>query len=332
MKPEILLDFEQYFKDSLDLPVKAEKWPGVNSIPFFLSGIYDLYDLRIFERSFILMIPKNNEEFTPAEISRHTEIIKEISGRETILVQPSVASFNRKRLINRRIAFVVPGNQMYLPDLGIDLREHFRKIRSAPELLSPSAQLLLLFIINKRISEPAALGEYSGLLRYSKMTMTRAFDELENAGLVNIYKSGRERFLNINSKWKDLWEMALPRMRTPVKAETYLKRAADSFYRRSYKAGLTALSEYTMISAPKLQVFAIGTEEYRNLYKDNIIETVEFPEEAAAIVQEWKYSPEPLTNENDRTVDRLSLYLSLQNDEDERIQSALEELTRGIEW
>jgi DNA-binding MarR family transcriptional regulator len=332
MEPEILLKFEEYLKDSLDLPVKVEKWQGINSLPFFLSGTYDLYEIKIFDRPFILMAPKNNEEFTPAEINRHIEIIREKSGQETILVQPSLASYNRKRLISRRIPFVVPGNQMYLPDLGIDLREHFKKIRSVPEYLSPSAQLLLLLIIIKRISKPITLGEYAGQLRYSKMTMTRAFDELEKAGLVSIYKSGKERFLNLNSKWKELWETALPYLRSPVKAETYLKRADDSFYRHCYKAGLTALSEYTMISAPKLQVFAIGTEEYRYLDNDKTIETIEFPEEAVAKVQEWKYSPKPLTNKNDKTVDKLSLYLSLRNNEDERIQSALEELTRNTEW
>ena len=38
-----------------------------------------------------------------------------------------MASYERKRLIEQKVPSIVPGNQLYLPDLGLDLREYFRR-------------------------------------------------------------------------------------------------------------------------------------------------------------------------------------------------------------
>jgi hypothetical protein len=44
-----------------------------------------------------------------------------------------------------KIPFIVPGNQLYLPDLGLDLREYFRqRSPTAQSALSPSAQAMLI--------------------------------------------------------------------------------------------------------------------------------------------------------------------------------------------
>ncbi|HEX2866580.1 MAG TPA: hypothetical protein VHO03_06040 [Ignavibacteriales bacterium] len=332
MNNKVILKFEEYLKDSLGLSVKAEKWRGGNSLPFFLLDIYDMYQVNILDRPFILIQPKNEEELTPAEVRHHFKLIQEKSGQEAILVRASIASFNRQRLISHKVPFVVPENQVYLPDLGIDLQEHFRAIRSTPEYLSPSAQLLLLFILIHRIKTPKSAGEYARILGYANMTMTRAFDELEASGLVEISKSGKERILHQYRDWKELWEMAVPYLRSPVKNEIYVKQASENLYHHCYKADLTALTEYTMISPPKTNVFALGTEDYRYLYKNNELEIIEYPEEAIAKLQEWKYSPKFLANEKTKTVDRFSLYLSFKNEEDERVNSALKELIRGDQW
>jgi DNA-binding MarR family transcriptional regulator len=184
----------------------------------------------------------------------------------------------------------------------------------------------------KRIREQKTAGEYARILGYSNMTMTRAFDELEEARLIEVTKSGKERFLHQNRNWKELWEMSVPYLRSPVKNEIYIMKATEDLYHSCFKAELTALSEYTMISTPRLNVFAIGTEKYKNLCENKKIKMTEYPEDAIAKLQEWKYSPELIGDEGKETVDRFSLYLSLQNNEDERIQSALEELIRSNEW
>jgi len=49
------------------------------------------------------------------------------------------------------------------------------------------------------------------------------------------------------------------------------------------------------------------------------------------VIQRWRYSPAILADDR-RTVDRLSLYLSLRDSADERIQSALSRMLEGVKW
>ncbi|MCK7468892.1 MAG: hypothetical protein MZU91_12730 [Desulfosudis oleivorans] len=53
--------------------------------------------------------------------------LRQLAGMPVVYVTRTLASYERKRLIEQKVPFLVPGNQLYLPDLGIDLREYFRK-------------------------------------------------------------------------------------------------------------------------------------------------------------------------------------------------------------
>ncbi|MDD5675045.1 MAG: hypothetical protein PHC61_12825 [Chitinivibrionales bacterium] len=60
------------------------------------------------------------------------------------------------------------------------------------------------------------------------------------------------------------------------------------------------------------------------------METIPWPEDGGASLQIWRYDPALLTN--GESVDKLSLYLSLSQDPDERIAKAGEQLIKGITW
>jgi hypothetical protein len=53
-------------------------------------------------------------------------------------------------------------------------------------------------------------------------------------------------------------------------------------------------------------------------------------DEAGFEVEVWSYEPDLLSD--GPAVDRFSLYLSLRDDTDERVQSALAEMMRGVTW
>lgn len=93
--------------------------------------------------------------------------------------------------------------------------------------------------------------------------------------------------------------------------------------------GDTALSTYTMLSETNRKTFVIGKDEFRFMktlgalkslnkkYGDNRIEV-------------WLYNP--VTLSENKNVDKLSLYLSLKHDEDERVKGALEDIINEIQW
>ena len=100
-----------------------------------------------------------------------------------------MASFNRMRLIAYKTPFIVP-------DFLIDLREHFTRLRwKSGENMTPSAQAVLLYCIINRKYGPMTNGEVSEKMKYSRMTLNRAFDELESFELAKNKAQGRNQRL-----------------------------------------------------------------------------------------------------------------------------------------
>ncbi len=95
------------------------------------------------------------------------------------------------------------------------------------------------------------------------MTMTRALDELDGAGLGTIAMEGRERVLRFNQDKRQVWETALERLRSPVKKRVWVK----TFFNKPFgvKAGLSALAHYSNLAGPVNPVLALDGRHYQAL-------------------------------------------------------------------
>jgi NADPH-dependent 7-cyano-7-deazaguanine reductase QueF-like protein len=95
-------------------------------------------------------------------------------------------------------------------------------------------------------------------------------------------------------------------------------------------AGLNALSELSMINSPGYPVVAISQNQFSN-QKIDIIKNKDLINDAQLVeLQIWDYDPKHFSENNH--VDILSLYASLKEETDERIEQALEEVLRGEPW
>ena len=207
----------------MHIRVKANPWKGQGELPFFLVNRYSFYETTLLEQACILMIAKANADLTPTAIKKHWELVQQKCGGLCIVIQQGVSAYNRARLIGHHIPFIVPGNQMYLPDLGIDLREHFRKLRtSSLKSFSPATQAVVIYALLHGTNERFIPSELAKKLKYTPMTMTRAFDELQAANIGEISHKGRERWWLFAGSKRELWEQTRPLMRTPVKYKTWL--------------------------------------------------------------------------------------------------------------
>ncbi|MBT8373616.1 MAG: hypothetical protein KJN80_01755 [Deltaproteobacteria bacterium] len=147
---QLVTNFKRYLKETLDINVRPKQWP--ETLPIFLRNMYVFLEVRILGLPCLIMAAKDRAEQTPATIQKHMLQVRKKWPDEVIYVQQKVTSYNRKRLIQNKIPFVVPLNQMYLPFLGIDLREHFKDIRETEANFSPSTQVVVLFIPKRPIS------------------------------------------------------------------------------------------------------------------------------------------------------------------------------------
>jgi DNA-binding MarR family transcriptional regulator len=276
----------------------------------------------------LLVIDINPEEQTPALVRKHMDMLQSKHHGDLIYVRTRVTAYNRKRLVEQRVPFIIPGNQMYLPMLAIDLRENFRRIREESPTLSPSTQMVVLYALLRDPRQVLTPSEMAPLLGYSAMTMTRAFDELETAQLAEVAVRGRERCLQFNEDRREIWEKALPFLRSPVNKQIFVRRTENPG--NAIRAGLTALAHYSMLAAPAYTTYALSREDWKELRERHRIMELPDQDPDANEIQVWSYPPALFAEQG--TVDRLSLYLSLRTDHDERTESALEEMMEKIRW
>ena len=319
---------KKYLLDTLGITVTLSKPTNRGSLPFFLQDIYDVFQIKLLNEEFIVLALKNDSELTPATIHKHIDIVRQQLKMKAVFVHSTISSFNRKRLIEHKVPFVIPGNQMYLPDLGIDLREYFTKKRSKPVSLGPSTQAVILYALTQTISEPLTPTQLAEALGYSRMTMTRSLDEIESLGLAEVSVTGRKRLVYFDKNRRNLWEKALSHLRSPVKENVWLKALIDEL--PVCQAGLTALARYSMLTPPKRQVYAIFAKDWKAIKRKYPHEIISYPDEADYTLEAWSYSPRLFAN--GKIVDPFSLYLSLRDSKDERVESAMEEMMESIEW
>jgi len=322
------IGFERYLKETLDICVQPKKWKESEKLPFFLRNLYAFFEVLILEADCLAMVAKDETEQTPATIRKHILQVKKKWKHEVIYVQQKATSYNRKRMIEHKLPFIIPENQMYLPFLGIDLREHFKKIRNTEPRWSPSTQAVVLYALLHDGELCFTPKKLANLLGYTAMTMTRALNELEGAGLGQIAMEGRERFLRFDRNKKKLWENALETLRNPVKKRLWIKHSLN--VPLGIKAGLTALAYYSALAEPANPVVALEGKMWKGIKTNKNVRVLEIVEPGACELEVWSYPPELFAK--DDVVDRFSLYLSIQENDDERVDSALEELMEQVAW
>jgi len=304
--------------------------PQVAKLPLYLRSYYDLYRATIFGRLMWLALQKERAEVsTPAEYAAHWEKLQGVLGEDVVLVLPVIPAYTRHQLLRRHVPFVVPDRQMFLPTLLVDLRERFpRHSRPAPRQLSAPAQVVLLRHLLGRDVEGLALGELARELGYSAMTLSNVRQELEAAKLCQTIREKRRMRLTFPMPRKELWTHAGPLLQDPVKDRHWVRlaRPAEDWLR----AGLTALAELTLIADDAVPTYAAKDTECSAQIKHGHIVVRPGPEGAQARMEAWRYDPRVLADS--KTVDRLSLVLSLRDTDDERIAQALGQLVKEMSW
>jgi len=320
-----------YLHETLGIAPNLRAWPGAGKLPYFLQDGFEVRELKLLDRQMLLAINKRPEKQGLANVRGQMDKLRQLAGMPVVYVTGALASYERKRLIEQKVPFLVPGNQLYLPDLGIDLREYFRKPPAAPDTaLSPATQALLITVLLRKPWraewQPA---EVVSELGYTAMTLSRAVKELTAAGIATLRTEGRARWLHTERTAAETWEHARPMLRSPVKRRVWMLPPPKSRPRPLRLAGLSALARFSMLTEPQWPTYAVGQAEWKAATQAGF-ETLPEPLPGACEWELWHYSP-ALVRDSD-TVDPLSLTLSLQGNQDERVQLALDELKGRFPW
>ena len=159
------------------------------------------------------------------------------------------------------------------------------------------------------------------MLPFTAMTMTRAVKQLEEADLFLVTKDGVNKVIESKYGRAELFQKAKQYLSTPVRKAGYMDKSqvtSDMVY-----AGETALAEKTMLNPSKVVTYAVSDRNFdKKLLSDELVDPAE-----QVRLELWAYDPKIFSK--DSIVDNLSLALSFQDNPDERIEEAVEELVEG---
>lgn len=330
IKKNLLKYIDDILGCGIDLVLLPKNESG--KLPMYISEIYNLYQATLFNIDFILIEYRNAEGFSISQLEKHFDILKNSLKKRVVLLADNLPSLFRKRLIEKGINFIVPGKQLFLPDFLVDLREcnQNRGRKRKTEKLLPSSQFILIYHIlhnnGKGNLEEGSFTQLASKFGYTKMAITKAVDNLLYNGLC-IVEGTKEKYIRFVSGGSDLWQSALPLFVNPVFKKVYVDERPQGMF--LFRANESALPEYSDMNPSRQTYYAIERSKFYDLQKEGRLKN---PNESEGLycLELWKYNPAILTEgiTKEDNVDPLSLYLSLQDNRDERVEMALETIIK----
>jgi hypothetical protein len=299
-------------------------------LPLHLRKRYICNRTRILGRDWIVAIQNTAEDATPASTyAAQAELITDQLGKPTVLVLPALQTRTRQKLVQLRVPFIVPGSQTFLPLALVDLRERKgRQQRRSGQRLTPAAQVVLLYHLQRQNLDGWPLRHIAKAVGYSPIMLSKVRAELEATGLCRTRTTGRAISLVFALEGRELWQAALPWLSTPVRTANGARW--NKIPTGALVAGMTAISQATKLSDDRIPTFCMDASALRAAIDHGTLRITPDDDEATVKVEAWSYDPCVLTDLG--TADPLSVYLTLRESPDERVQEQLESLMKRVAW
>ena len=308
----------------LRLVISNESQPSID-IPSIYRHSFFIRMVSIEDISALILEPREKSIELPTLIARVENFEAKI-GIPCILLMDKIDSISRRQFVSKRRSFVVLNRQAYLPFIGTNFSERGLSVRKEPESLSPSAQLLILYHLQKDSLEGIPFGSISERLRYSHKTVSLIATELKNLGICqHVQLNSKTKSLEFKSKDKiQLWNNVLPYLSSPVHKVAYTY-PEDVENLERYFCYDNALAHYTDIIDSSQKCYAV---DKRSISVNTIGIKSDSNFIGAVRLELWKYNPSILAE--DGIIDPLSMYLCYKEDENERVIGELNKLVDRI--
>jgi len=308
-----------YIEETLHVSVSASVFQHSDELPLYLRSGYEFYVLKALNVQCLLARPK--EESNLAALRKHSVQLKALTGLDCVLCLEGVRIYTKEKMLLEGIPFVILGQQLYMPFLGIALSKSGLRELPRAEKISFSTQRLLLTAMYQGWAQ-ITLTETAKALGMSKMSITRCFDELQAVGLPFVKSEGKMRRFVWEQGRRALWETARPFLKSPVSQEYHLGVEKDLDFMKL--GGMSAICHYSMLSDNAYTTYA-GFRETVKALELNKLPLVPEGETPAAIVQIIRYE---LKYQDLVAIDPLTAILTLTDEEqaDPRVEAAIEEI------
>ncbi len=320
LRKNVIGDCMKEYLDIFGIKFMKEEFKP-KELPVYVISGRKFYWISNDKNVFILVRIGDEEDFGSIAYEKQMMLIYEKYEIPVAFEYISLTTSQKTRLIQMNIPFICDEKQYYLPFLGFALSESIkkRKIVRASKLM-PVTQALLLYMIYQSNGHPVLKKDAAAALGVTKMSITRASEQLVTLGLILEESRGRECYMTIDESPRVLLDKAKDYMINPIQKILYVED--EEAYREYLLSGESALSANSMLSVPSIQSRAV----FKNKVSvDGITEVdVKWDDTKAPVRLElWKYDPELFSKNG--VVDPISLSLCYSHETDERIVEAIEE-------
>ncbi|BBE16139.1 hypothetical protein AQPE_0276 [Aquipluma nitroreducens] len=300
------------------VPIERSKQKGLNA-DMILRFLY--YTANFKDQDLCVIQAKNKDEsITPSQYKRITQQIETVVGMPVAVLLDSPAYYERERLIDQGVYFIVSDKYAFLPSLIVNTRA--RKVKKATKLI-PAAQYILLYYLLSEKKE-FTIKELERTTLYNYVAMARAVSNLEDCKLCySITDHTRTKYIRFEESRKELWKKSQKYLSSPVKKVVYCDFMPVGNFSIS---GVNALSQYTHLNPEQYGTWAIW-EKYFSTEggQYNGIEGI-------YKIEVWNYPTFMPSHPDNKIVDKLSLFLSMKDDPDSRIEKELEIMIEEMKW
>ena len=287
---------------------------------------YKFYDGEFHGMPLLFAEPKGKVA-TPRCLSVTANNLTSLLQLPIVFLLPVCPAYERQRLIDKDVYFVVSEKYVHLPMLLAN--ERVRKTKQA-KALTPVAQYLLLYHLQIGSIEGLAARDIEDKIPYSYASITLGLTCLEDLGLCKrVAEASKRKVIHFDMKGMNLWEQAQPFLVNPVEERIYCDGllSDDSFP----ECGINALAHYTRLNPDPERTIMMSVKQLRNFKSSEaLVRPNEF--DGNIIIEAWKYPPVTAIGVKAEWVDKLSLAISLREDEDPRVEGEVERLNNETEW
>ena len=265
----------------------------------------------------LLLVAKGEVDYTNVQRRKISERIESIKHIPAVFYFDNLLTYERDRLVEQGVYFVVADKFAFVPTLIINRRSTKSEIK---ELFYPSTQYILLYHLQIESLDGLSLKELEDKVPYKYKTIAKSIKQLEALGLVRL-EGNRNKKLVFELSGKELWDNVSTNLIDPIKSIEY----TSNVFPEGDVGGISALSHYSMLAPEDVPTRVLTTEWVRE-HKSSIPELHSF--EDIQRIEIWKYPPLGTSG----YVDKLSLYLTLKDDKDPRVEKEIEIMMNEIKW
>ena len=315
---------EKELEKAFGISFAISEYKEKNGLPRYLSTGRKIYKAQYEQFGFYII--KLPSAIDSRVLYKEKLLYEEKFGVPVAFWFETLTKNNRNAYVKHHLPFMMVPTQIYLPFLGILFSKKFTGAEGSALLqLTANAQMILIYLLHYKQADYTKK-ELALRLGLNPVYVTRGTKELVSRGFIAEKRKGRSVEVGLTIDSKESFNVASSVLSSPVRDVIYVRKTDDVI--RLTKASDFSMSEISMLKPPEIAVYACFKKS-RIVDKFEIVDEPgwEKPSEICK-VEMWNYDPVKLCENG--IVDKLSLYASLKDTKDPRVQGELENVLEEL--